>query len=377
MVYYISSQVFQQTISTTLKEQNHVVLQSIVENHMLLYKYVKNNIAKFGSDIDTFLIDLSALDDSDEDILNAVKTLRTLHDTARIIIFASTRLPGDKLLSDLFSLGILNIIATSDYLGLKQELITCLSEKGKSFKDALTFKDVRENVEVIGKERLKVVSRVLIGVTGSQPRMGVTHNVIILANYLRKLGFLVAAVEKNQSGDFERIRSGHGEKLHGYYFNMHGVDYYPEVLDKEKMRIITDQSYNFIVNDYGGLDSCDKMDFLKCHKKLILTGSKTWELHFLRRILKEYPDDVLKQFSFCFNLIYPEYEKHLKQAMKYPDGKAMEVFFLGYNPEPFNTDKFPAAEEILDDYMLTPAVKKRKGLLSFSGRTGKKNDKKT
>lgn len=364
MVYYITSPVFQQTICSTLKEEECLIGQGMVESHFLLNKYVKGNLTKFSIDMDVFLIDLSALDDSDEDILSALKTIRTIYEDTRIIIFAATRIPGDQLLANIFALGIVNIIATSDYWALKQELKICLGEKGKSFKDALVFKDVKDNIEIVGKERLKIVNRVLIGIVGSEPRIGVTHNAIILAGYLKKIGFLVALVERNQSGDFERIRIGHGEKLFSEeYFTIYGVDYYPAV-NKEKIKEILDKNYNFIICDYGYIEQAEEAEFLKCHEKLILAGSKTWELHYLNKILKEYPIEILQQFHFCFNLIHDDYKKQLQQAMKYPDGQLMEINFLGYNPEPFNMGCFPAAEKILEDYLLQPVKQQKKGFFA-------------
>ena len=372
MVYYISSPVYQQTISSALKEKDCIIGDGFVDSHFLLAKYIKENIAKFSISMDVLVIDISALDDSDDEVLKAIKSIRTLYDEVRIIIMAPTRLPGDKLLSELFGLGILNIIATPDYLKLKEELFLCLGDKGKSFKDALVFKEVKQNVEVVGKERLKVVSRVLVGVTSSQSRMGVTHNILTFAVYLRKLGFLVAVVEKNNSGSLEQIRIGHNEKLHTEsYFTMYGVDFYPAVLDKTKMKIILDKTYNFILCDYGSIQQCDKADFLNCHEKVLIVGSKTWELPYLNRILKEYPDNVLQQFHICFNLVYEKHKKYLKQAMKYADDKPMPVFFLDYNPEPFNAESFTVAEEILEDYMLRPKQKEKEGLFSRLFKGGK------
>ena len=371
MVYYISSPVYQQTISSALKEKDCIIGDGFVDSHFLLAKYIKENIAKFSISMDVLVIDISALDDSDDEVLKAIKSIRTLYDEVRIIIMAPTRLPGDKLLSELFGLGILNIIATPDYLKLKEELFLCLGDKGKSFKDALVFKEVKENVEVIGKERLKVVSRVLVGVTSSQPRMGGTHNLLTFAVYLRKLGFLVAAVEKNKSGAFEQIRIGHNEKLHESYFTMYGVDFYPSVLDKTKMKVVLDKTYNFILCDYGCMDQSDKGDFLKCHEKVLVVGSKTWELPYLNRILKEYPDTVLKQIHVCFNLVFEKHKKYLRQAMKYSDGQLMPVLFLDYNPEPYDSDHFAVAEEILEEYMLRPKQKEKESLFSRLFKGGK------
>lgn len=365
MVYYITSPAYQQTINTTIKEQNMLVGQALIDTHFQFLDYVKNNLTKFNVDMDTLVLELSAIDDSDENIVKALKMLRTLYENAKIIIVSSTRIPGDQLLAEIFALGILNIIATSDYLELKQELIVCLGEKGKSFKDALVFKDTKENIERVGKERLKVVSRVLIGITGSQSRVGVTHNTIILANHLRKLGFLVAVVERNNSGDFELIRTGHTEKLYDQsYFTMFGVDYYLKVIEKERMKHILEKNYNFILFDYGCLAQTDKAEFLKCHKKLVLVGSKTWELHYLGRIIKEYPEDILRQFSICFNLVNDSYKKPLKQSIKYPNGEPMDMFFFGYNPEPFKVGDFEAADEILEDYLLVPQKKAKESLFS-------------
>lgn len=371
MIFYISSQVYQQTISTTIKEQDIFVIDSMIERNMEFYKYIKGNINILSPNTDIFLFDLSAFADLDDDILKAVRMLRTLYDHKRIIILAPNRMPGDQLLSNIFSLGILNIIASSDYLVIKEQLITCLSKDGKSFKDALEFKDVREYAEVVGRERLKVVSRVLIGMAGGQSRIGVTHNSIRLANFLRKRGFLVALVERNHSGDIARIQIGHGEKLHGNYFTMQGIDYYPELFDKGQLKEIMEKNYNFIIYDFGVLSTCDKEEFLKCHKKIILLGGKTWEIHYFNRIIKEFPTDALKQFSLCFNLVEESYQKFLKKGLKYPDGEIITTYFFEYHSDPFIVDVFKVAEELLEEYMLIPKKAEKKTIFSFKKRGGR------
>lgn len=48
MVYYISSPVYQQTISSALKEKDCIIGDGFVDSHFLLAKYIKENIAKFS-----------------------------------------------------------------------------------------------------------------------------------------------------------------------------------------------------------------------------------------------------------------------------------------------------------------------------------------
>lgn len=363
MVYYISSNVYNQTISNTLKENEEIVLNQQIGNHIQFQKFIKSNLSKMAN-IDYFLVDISALDDTDEEIIEAIKMFRTMYEDTRIIIIAPTRLPGDELLAQIFALGIRNIIATMDYLILKNELQICLSEKGKSFKDALEFKDIKKTEDVLNRAEIKEVSKVMIGVAGVQSRIGSTHNAIILAGFLRKQGFLVALAECNSSESFHAIRENFGQKFHNHmYFTMNGIDYYPNVTE-QSLGSIMDKSYNFIIMDFGNYqNSIAAALYHKCHVRIMISGSKAWELNGVVNFLNQYDDDVLSHIHFLFNFTDSEYEKPLRKEMKSSNGESLSVFFLPYFSDPFNTYDFPAAKTFLKDYLPCKEVKK-KGLFS-------------
>ena len=57
--------------------------------------------------------------------------------------------------------------------------------------------------------------------------------------------------------------------------------------------------------------------------------------------------------------------------MKYSDGQLMPVLFLDYNPEPYDSDHFVVAEEILEEYMLRPKQKEKESLFSRLFKGGK------
>ena len=363
MVFYISSQASNQTIGSTVQECGEIIIDYVVDNHLLLKKWMKANISKFSAEIDKIIIDIYALDDAEEDIVEAINSYRILYDESRIIIIAPNRVPGDKMLAELFGLGIQNIIATTDYLEMKKELTVSLSEKGKSYKDALVFKDIKNTVAVV-EEKKKAVIRVQIGLAGTQRRIGTTHTTIQLASYLRSKGYLVAVCERNLSGDFERLRDGQGAKMQEQqYFVIDGIDFYPGCKEKEAMKPVLEKSYNFILCDFGELDitSTQMRDYCRSHVRILVAGTKPWEFGFVSELISQIPDDVLEKVHICFNFAYPDYEKPLKREMKLSNGDQLNVHFLEYQAEPFLIKKFEIADEILADYLMIPAepVKKQ------------------
>lgn len=357
MVYYIASSTYNQTIYSTIKEQEEIIVGQQVNNHVALLKFFKTNINTL-SNIDFFIIDTSALDDTEEEILQAIKMYRTINEDVRIIVFSPERTAGDSLLSQVFSLGIWNIIGTLDYLEIKSQLIVCLSEKGKSFKEALEYKDIKK-LEQTEQKEIKTVNKVILGVAGSQAGIGSTHNAVVLAGSLRKKGFLVAIAEANQSSDFEKVRKDFGMKIHEHsYFVMNGIDYYPDVTEQTIKRIL-EKSYNFIVMDFGSHVNCNQALYDKCHARFLIAGSKAWELEYVSQLLTHYNDEELKKINFYFNFTDKEYEKPIKKEMRLSDGKPLNVHFLDYHSDPFNTYEFPDINIVLEDYL--PTVKKKNG----------------
>lgn len=357
MVYYIASTIYNQTILSTISEKQEIIIGQQTDNHVEFLKYIKNNIISL-SDLEFFIVDLSAVDDLDEDIFQAFKMFRTMYDETRCIVVAPYRKAGDLLLSQLFALGIWNIIASNDYLEIKKGLEVCLSDKGMSFKEGLAYKDVKKTEEVSVNE-IKAVSRVMIGVVGSQKRIGTTHSTVMLAGALRKKGYMVAAVEFNNSGDFHKIREDFGEKYHDHlYFTLNGIDYYPDI-NRDSFQKILDKSFNFIIIDFGNYQDCNIEEYQKCHVRMICAGSKAWELDYAANIMQHYDAEVLKHIHFYFNFTDQSYHKPIKKQMKNANGEKLNVHFLEYWSDPFNTEVFPEIEQLLSEYLRVP-VQKRK-----------------
>lgn len=324
---------------------------------VLLLKYVKENSSILNS-LDTLIIDISALQDVDEEILQSLEILRMMHDSMRIVILAANRGEGDSLLTKCFQMSIYNIINTDDFLEIKEELKYCI-QAGMQYKDAVKYKESNEQEKVIIKTEIKqTVNKILIGIAGSETRIGVTHNSIILANYLRKRGFMVALAEYGERGAFQSIRQSFEERMfEDMYFSMNGIDYYPAV-DDSALGSILGKSYNFIIVDFGTFENCEKVTFNKCNVRVIIVGSKPWEVMKINSVFSLVPEETLKLYHFCFNFT----EKHLQNDVKKGMALLSQIHFLSILENPFTADEFADAEEILKEYMPVKQTEKKKGL---------------
>ncbi|MBS6953504.1 MAG: hypothetical protein KH230_09745 [Enterocloster asparagiformis] len=364
VVTYIASKTFRQIIDHTINEQGHIVINGQVSNNFDFTRYVKNNISVGFSGIDYIVIDLSALVDDEEQIIDSLKAFRTLHEKIRCIIVAPYYQAGDPLLAELFALGIYNLIASNDFLELKQRLETCLSNEGMSFKDAVDFKEIKDKNGQTEK-KIREVNKVMIGLVGSQARIGVTHNALILGNTLRKKGYIVGVIEMNNTGAFEQFMDDFGVKLHDHlYFNLNGIDYYPGA-DRLIMKTVMEKSYNFLILDFGNYRDCDIEYFHRhCHVKIVISGSKAWELPYLVDFLSKYGDDAKRHMSVYFNFTDAAYTKALKKSFKISSGHPIDTHFIPYISDPFNAFDYPDVNELLVDYL--PEIEgRKKGFLGF------------
>ena len=66
----------------------------------------------------------SALIDREESIVNALSGFLTMHDEkVRVIVVAPKNVAGDRILSELFGIGIRNFASGSDFVVIRQKLL--------------------------------------------------------------------------------------------------------------------------------------------------------------------------------------------------------------------------------------------------------------
>lgn len=359
MVYFISSPQYQPMILKILTETGQICVGSNVGQDIYFKKHMKENIMMFEQ-VDILLIDFTALADTDEEVMEAIESLRIMDFQTRIIIVAPYKQEGDPFLKKCFYAGIYDIIISDEYLELSQTLAHCITT-GMRYKDALKYRDsVPDEVEHLEKQ---IVQKVLIGVCAAGPRMGSTHNSIVLANMLRENNQMVALLEMNNKKAFETICEAQNCKVFEEgYFSIKGVDFYPSC-SREKVIVVSGKLYNFIILDFGNYEGMDKVMYNRCDIRMVFCGTKSWELPLLEKIFKEQDEDVLKKYHFCFLGTTSTYlQKEIQEHMD----PLVNIWFPEYTEEPTNSTRFPEGVEILKEYLVldncrTEKKKKRFG----------------
>lgn len=366
MVMYFTGSTFNQVIKESVLEVNALMYEPIIDDNQDFYKYIKKNIAGL-SGIDCLILDISVCLNNKQELLEALEMLRTMYDRTRLIIFAPYTVTGDKFLTDCFGMGITNIINTNDFNDVKKELLYCLNE-GMTYRDAVKYKECQPDKVIVKHSVKRAVHRRMIGVIGTESNIGVTHNAIVLANYFRKRGFMVALAECNKSKAFEEIRESYEESMFEEgYFTIGGIDIYPSV-DDNKMQTILSHSYNVIIADFGAFSEENRDSFERCEDKLVITGSKPWEMESINNIFVMASKDVLAKYTFCFNFTQEKDQNEIRKGM----GELKNVYFLKYLEDPFTESDFSGADEIFEDILPEQPQEEKKSLINIFTKKGKK-----
>ncbi|MBA4688629.1 MAG: hypothetical protein H2184_15870 [Candidatus Galacturonibacter soehngenii] len=366
-VVYFASPAYNEVIRKTIESCERIILSdSDSANDYDFYKYVKSHISFIGT-VNEIVLDINSTNNLDNEIIEAIGMLRSMYNDLKIIIIATNRYVGDDLLATLFGMGIQNIICTNDYVDIQTELKICL-ERGKTYNESCKFKDVKKEKVVVRNEIKQTVEKVMIGFAGATENIGVTHNAIIMANWLRKKGFMVAFVEfqkkylelKDELSPFESIKESFDEKLiDEKYFTVGGVDYYQKA-NVDVLSSVLSKSYNFIVIDFGCFRSYDKMEFGRCAERIVVSGSKPWELESMLDFFDDLSGMSMETTHFCFNHTHEDMYKGIKENMD----EVESIHFLKYITDPFNSYDFSDAEIIMKKYMPVVIEEKKKGIFN-------------
>lgn len=361
MVIYIASYNNSQFIQESITEVNRTILYEKVTSDFCIQDFIKQQLEKLQA-TKTLIIDLTSLKDSEEDLLDALNGFRLINDNLQIIIVAPYKRSGDKLLGEIFNMGIYDIVAFEDeeQEAVKKKVQECLKERRK-YKDSIIYKtDVseegKEKDKKVIKEKVIIktetsVSKALIGVIGVQQRIGVTHNCIVSANYLRKQGYSVAILEdsQNQNKIMNRIMEIEDVDVNTQenFFTYQKVDYYPNYDTSESYKIQA-KGYNFIFIDFGMYyPGMNLIELNRCVKAIVLLGSKPWEIGEANNLFMSVDTNLLENYSYIFNFTAKDNEKFLRESM----GSLKNVYFADYTPDPFNNQKSETIEKVFAEYV--------------------------
>lgn len=351
-------------------ENDLFIGEPIKSNNINLLQEVKSTLCK-NKEINSLIIDLSVLVDSDEDIIKAIKTLRFYNNNCKFIIVATEREIGDSLLSEMVNMGIYNIIVNDDELLGKIKDYT-LNEA--TYKEASIFQieDKTENKEKKKKlktkaEKIKnnatkhndkviikpLKGKIIISIIGTQSRVGVTHNSILMAYNLMKKGYKVAVIEYNKKSDYKYLANCYENTRQtnevSSYIRINQIDFYLDI-DKDLLGKIEGINYDYLIIDNGDINSCDIAEHNRADVKIVIFGSAAWEQEYLSKIF-QLGKEVIVNYRYLTKC-----DEHSKKDIL-EEMNPLKVYFENYTPEPFSKDE--NILDILDGYLYEESKKKK------------------
>lgn len=280
------------------------------------------------------ILDITDLKEKEETIIKSVVAIKSMHNI-RIIIFASGYKEGDNILARLFKEGIYNFVTGDSYQKQVEEFNKCLSAEGNEYKDAIRFRVEESNTNnknkvIIKKEYKKLKQLLTVAIAGTEKHIGTTTQALLLCKFFNERGLKSCYVCANGGTTIEELRENLGKQLNNGMFQYNEIDIY----DKNEKISAMAYGYDVYVYDYGVLTDNNLDLFIKNDKRIIVGGSKLWEiLNIFRSIARlKNLEDVFYIISHC-----PDNDKNaLTTNMGIYKKK---TFFSEYASDPFETNK--------------------------------------
>ena len=208
----------------------------------------------------------------------------------------------------------------------------------------------------------------MISIAGAGKRVGVTHFCITLAGKLKSMGYKVAILEDNTSGDFAELADNVESQVRAGKFTYKNIDYYLKQ-DKKDIAGIRSMGYDYLIVDSGSYSSCDKDFFALSSVNFIIASARYWNFsELIKNVLEIEDHDILKNYIYVFP--FASGNKKLQKEIVDSMDDLRKVYFSPVNENVF--DDF--AELNVSKYLGISDSKKpeKKAFFAFGRKTEKK-----
>ena len=315
-----------------------------------------------------FVIDLSAVKDTNEEVLEAVASFKTMYPDTRVIVIADREPPDSPIFARLFDMCVYDIVTDPDGDGLKKSLTT-----GMTKEDVVSFQVEKPDLTGRAKEEKAVLETttdpapppvtesitanrdfkkhkqfVTVAVCATEPHMGATHHALLMTKFLCGVGFRVCYLEASERRNIlylaraYTINANENKRL----LQFEGVDMYfdfrlPEVIGA---------GYDFLVFDLGRFGEFESASFLTKDIKVVVSGAKAWEMPAYNAVFGTI--EGCRDVQFVMNHAPPDEQDGIRALMG-----GYTTYFSEYAPYPFATGVNPGIyKDIFRDYLTIERV---------------------
>lgn len=292
------------------------------------------------------IIDIDSTKESEDDIVQSISAIKSMYNI-RVIILALGHEEGDRLLSKIFNEGVYNFVNAKTNFEQKEQLKNCLTGEGNQYKDAIRYRqkieDNKKNKVIIKKEYKTLKQFVSIAVAGTEKHIGVTTQAILITMFLKSLNMNVCYICGNEKNEIKNIGKLKGVEFKDGMYTYKGIDLYSNTNKIDAMKY----GYDFYIYDYGIFNDKTMDNFLSKDVKIIVAGTKTWEIDDTFRVLSEL--EQVKDINYIFNFSSDEEKIRFKNDLK---KYVKNLYFSNITTDTWNEDiNSNIYHEVFKDYI--------------------------
>jgi hypothetical protein len=366
-----------------ISELRPALLDEVCAKHFLIMNNVRTNELKRlfvggGANFahaSHFVIDAASMNDDADELADALTAVRQMYKQKPVVIIADKEPRGSALLQRLIDKGFYDIV--TDLSG--GELEQCLLH-GRTKEDAAALLSDYPNepaqaepepIEIISsaeaepsKEKLlanrdwrKRRQFVTVAVCGAENRAGASHHALLIAKFLNFVGFKACYLEANPRRNIVYLANAYAVNANKSrnLLQFEGVDMFFDF----KLPDVIAGGHDFFVFDFGAFAETELESFLTKDVRVIIGGSKPWEIPAYKRIfeaIKGTRSGVGANVSFILNFAPKSDMPDLREFVGGVIGCG-GVYFSDYAPYPFDGEaNRHIYKDIFADYVIAEKV---------------------
>jgi len=303
-----------------LEESRNFIIKKL-SGEFYLKKYVTSDMKNLSHN-QYVAIDLKALKDTEDEIIQAIQGIKMLY-SSRIIIYAVGIKAGSSILKRLIDEKIYNIVTGDSVAEINQVILKCVSPEGLDYDDSVRLLKPDEITK--RKQYLFKDKDIKIAVAGAHGRSGSTAVAFMLTSFLSISGAKVSYTEASEKSDLKLIADYYEfDKVDDIQYNYRNIDFYSQ------RSIPIGNGYNFLIVDLGELNEFTTRIFKAFDIKLLCVGSKPYELCHL---------DAHKDIDdFQHHLLINFANEQGRVRFKKYESETRKIHYLSYAPSLFNEE---------------------------------------
>ena len=318
---------------------SEVCLENDIEDYQILttvtnlYNFTVSELKNLNN-FTQLVIDLTSINDTEKQVIDAIVTLKTIYIDLKITVLAIGYQPGNTLLSKLFSESIFNFVTATEYHTQKEEFAKCLTV-GNSYSDSIAYrykendKITNKSKVIIKKEYSKKRNSVRIGIVGTQTHIGATTQAILICKFLNSIGLHSCYVQANDKQDVEKIATMNNVSNMKEMITYNEIDMFKNFIGNKAT------GYDFYIYDYGDIDNLNINSYITNDIKIVVCGTKEWDFVNISKVFEKL-EKIQNDIDFIFNFTAKESEKNILRGLS--DFKK-KIYFSEYAPNPFEIEK--------------------------------------